>query len=103
MASGTFIRKAARQETFSTKKPPRTGPRAVVTPESPAQVPMAFPRSSPSKEALMIARDPGTSIAPPTPCRARAAISMSGLVDRPHHTEARVKIAIPREKMRLRP
>ena len=103
MASGTFMRKAARQETFSTRKPPRMGPRAVVTPESPAQVPMALPRSSPSKEELMMAREPGTSIAPPTPCTARATISMSGLVESPHHTEASVKMAMPRVKMRLRP
>jgi hypothetical protein len=64
---------------------------------------MAFPRSSSSKEALMIASEPGTSIAPPTPCAARATISISGLVERPHHTEASVKTITPKEKMRRRP
>ena len=103
MASGTFIRKAARHETFSTRNPPRTGPRAVVTPESPDHVPMAFPRSSSLNEALIIAREPGTSIAPPTPCTARATISISGLVESPHHTEASVKTITPKEKMRRRP
>ena len=37
-------------------------------------VPIAFPRLASSKEALMMARLPGTSNAPPMPCAARATI-----------------------------
>ena len=72
------MKKAARQETLSTRYPPRTGPMAAVIPEKPDHVPMARPLLSSSNEALMIASDPGTSNAPPTPCTARATISCSG-------------------------
>ena len=67
MASGTLSKNAARQETLSTRYPPRTGPMAVVIPEKPDHVPMALPRFSSLKDAPMIASDPGTSNAPPTP------------------------------------
>ena len=76
---------------------------AAVIPEKPDHVPMARPLLSSSNEALMIASDPGTSNAPPTPCTARATISCSGLLASPHNTEAAANMTTPRVKMRLRP
>ena len=64
---GTLRKKIQRQEAFSTNQPPRTGPKAEVMPVKPDQVPIARPRCSALKEALMIAREPGTSKAPPIP------------------------------------
>ncbi len=55
--------------------PPRTGPKALVIAVEPDQTPIARPRESSSKEALMIAKLPGTSRAAPIPCRQRARIS----------------------------
>ena len=65
--SGTLTRKAARQEMESTRKPPTTGPRIVVAPDAPAQMPKARPCSSPLKLAVSSASDPGTSRAPAAP------------------------------------
>ncbi len=91
------MRKAARHETLSTRYPPSTGPKAAVMPENPDHVPIALPRRASSKEALMIASDPGTSIAPPTPCIARATMSCPGVTARPHPTEATAKSTMPKE------
>src|SRR6478752_2092858 len=72
-ATGTFTRNTQRQ--FSvTSQPPRNGPIAAATPPSPDQAPIARARSPWAKLAEMMARLPGVSRAPPTPCSARAAI-----------------------------
>ena len=55
--------------------PPRSGPKAVVIAVKPDQVPIAQPRVASSKQALIIARLPGTSNAAPIPCTQRAKIS----------------------------
>ena len=62
--SGTLIRNAARQLTAWTRKPPSRGPTIEVAEVPDAQRPMARPRASPSKAAVMIERLPGTSTAP---------------------------------------
>ncbi len=64
---------------------------------------MALPRSCPANDALMMARLPGTSSAPPAPCTARATISSWMLDARPHHSEAAVNSTTPMENTRLRP
>ena len=66
-------------------------------------VPIAFPRSPAGNAAAMIARLPGTSSAPPSPCTARAAIKWRALGATPHHTDAAAKIAIPTPNTRSRP
>ncbi len=98
-----FIKKAARHDTKSMSNPPTTGPIAAVTPENPDQVPIALPRSSSENEELMIASEPGIINAPPIPWIVRAAMSDSELGERPHHTEATVKIAMPIMKILRRP
>ena len=71
------------------------GPAAVVTPETPAQVPIAHGRSRGWKEPWMIARAPGVSSAAPQPCstRARTSHPMSG--ESAHASEATANHTIP--------
>src|SRR5258707_12932119 len=66
-ASGTLRKKTQRQEAYWTNTPPSTGPTTEVIAEKPDQVPIARPRCSSLNEALIIARLPGTSRAPPIP------------------------------------
>ena len=56
-----------------------------------------------TKEALMIARLPGTSSAPPAPWSALAAMSWPPSCARPQATEASVNSATPTMKMRRLP
>src|ERR1700730_14747900 len=74
-ATGTLIRKIARQLPASSSHPPRKGAIAADTPLKPAHVPIARVRSPGAKAASMIARLAGVMSAPPMPCTARAAIS----------------------------
>jgi hypothetical protein len=97
------MRKISRQEAACTSQPPRNGPIAAVTPPSPDQAPIAGPRSEGRKLASMIARLPGVSRAPPTPWRARAAISASALGARPHSSDAAANQTTPMTKIRRRP
>ena len=75
--SGTLMKNAARQEIVSTRRPPISGPRIVVAPEAPAQVPNARPCSSPEKLAVRSASEPGTRSAPAAPWRTRNRTSSS--------------------------
>ncbi len=82
-----LIRNTARQFQ-ATSPPPRNGPNAPATPPSPDQAPTARERSVGSNEAAMMVRLPGVSRTPPTPCNARAAISVPGSGANPHSAEA---------------
>ena len=64
---GTLMKNTHRQEPCCVNRPPSTGPTAAVMEVKPDQVPIARPRSSTEKLALINARLPGTSNAPPTP------------------------------------
>src|SRR3954462_7734677 len=70
-ATGTLRKKIDCQETFSTRKPPTTGPMASARAETPAHVPMALPRSCGGKAVEMIDRGAGSISAAPPPCTAR--------------------------------
>jgi hypothetical protein len=72
-------------------------------PLKPDQVPMALPRSFSGNDALMSARLPGTSSAPPMPCTARAAISWCTLPASAQPTDDSAKMPTPIAKMRRRP
>ena len=102
-ASGTLTRKTQRHEPSSTSPPPTNGPIAVATPPSPDQAPIARARSFGPKEAWIIARLPGVSSAPPTPCSARAATRAHPVGARPHTKEARANHTTPTRKTRRRP
>ena len=101
--SGRLTKKAARQETAWTRKPPRSGPSVTRAEVEAAQIPIARPRSSPSKLAVMIERAPGTRSAPAAPWRSRARISTSMFGAAPQIAEVIPKPSRPRRKTRRRP
>ena len=70
-ATGTLRKKIDCQETFSTRKPPTTGPIASASALTPAHVPIALPRSCGGKALVMIERVAGIMNAAPMPWAAR--------------------------------
>lgn len=76
-ATGRFRKKIARQETYSVSAPPTTGPIASASPETPAHVPIARPRSCGGNASEMIDSVPGIMNAAPMPWIARPATSTS--------------------------
>ena len=93
--NGRLTRKTACQLACSISQPPATGPIAMPSPETPAQMPIAFARSPAGKTAVMIDSVEGMMNAPPTPMRARVAISISGEVASAERPEPRPKMARP--------
>lgn len=74
--SGTLTRKAACQGKCWSRKPPTSGPAAAPSPDTAAQTPSAVARSAGSvKSTRIIDSVVGRIIAPPTPSRARTAIT----------------------------
>ena len=67
--SGRLMKNTHLHEPCSVNHPPSTGPMAAVIDVKPDHVPMARPRCSWEKLALIRARLPGTSSAPPIPWR----------------------------------
>ena len=78
-AMGTLTRKAARQETRSVSAPPTSKPRLAPMPAVAPYQATARLRVSPSKYAVISAREVGATIAAPTPCNALAAIIQAPL------------------------
>ena len=72
---GTLIQKIQCQDMPSTTAPPTIGPRATPVPLMPDQMPSAAPRLFAGNASASRVRVSGATIAPPTPCRARAATS----------------------------
>ena len=87
----------------SRRMPPSTGPSATAAPTAPAQAPIALPRSWGGKTTVMIARVVGRTAAPPTPMRARNAISMPGVVANAQAADATTKMTRPMMRTFLRP
>ncbi len=78
IATGMLIRKTEFQEKLSIRNPPVIGPNAIPSPDTAAQIPIAFGRSSAGKTLVRTDSVEGMMNAPPTPIRARLAISMLG-------------------------
>jgi hypothetical protein len=102
-ATGTLIRNTQRQPGPSTSQPLRNGPTAAPIPPKPDHRPTARPRSSGWKDAWMRASEPGVSRAPPTPCSARAAISVPASGASPHSREAVANHTTPTTNTLRRP
>ena len=102
-ASGRLMKNTSRQETALISQPPTNGPIAVATPPSPDHAPIAAIRSSWANDACKMARLPGVSSAPPTPCRARAAISTPAFGASPHSSEASANQTVPATNIFRRP
>ena len=66
-------------------------------------MPNAVPRSLPWNACAMRASEVANMMAPPTPGTARARLSMSESVERPHTSEATEKMARPLANTSRRP
>ena len=99
--NGRLTRKTAFQLACSISQPPATGPMAMPRPDTPAHTPIAFARSSAGKTAVMIDSVEGMMKAPPTPIRARVAISIAGEVASAERPEPRPKTARPKRERPL--
>ena len=95
--------KIHRHETNSISAPPPSGPITNAIPVHAVHDPIAAPRSSSGKTAVISARLDGTSSAPAIPCSARAAISSSALGAIAHSAEVSPKPTSPHTKTRRRP
>ena len=102
-ATGRLMKKIARQETSSVSQPPTTGPIASAIAETPAQVPIAFPRSCGGNALEMIERVAGIMNAAPIPWIAREATSAPSLGARPMVAEASAKTTTPNRNILRRP
>ena len=74
MPIGTLMKKIQFQFTCSVSRPPTSGPIASAIAETPAQMPIALPRSRGGNVAVMIESVAGFISAPPRPCTTRAPI-----------------------------
>ncbi len=102
-ATGRFRKKIDCQLTLWTRKPPTTGPMARAIAETPAHVPIAFPRSAGGNALVMIDSVAGIISAAPTPWTARQATSHVSLGANPMAPLARAKIVTPARKALRRP
>ncbi len=95
MPTGMLMKKIHSQPSASTRMPPRIGPTRVATPAVAPHSAIAWPRLSAGKIRVITDIVCGVRIPAPRPCSTRAAISISMLVVRPHHSEASVKTVRP--------
>ena len=101
--NGTFSQKIHCQEMPCTIAPPTSGPSATARPPIPPQAPSATPRRFGGTAAERIVNVSGSTIAPPSPWIARAAISSFADPASAARAEPPVKIARPIAKSRRRP
>jgi hypothetical protein len=102
--TGTLTQKIQRQPTEPISTPPITGPRAMLTPNTLTQMPIARSRAARLVNTLeMIDTATGLSIEPPTACSTRKATSQPSDGATPHSAEPREKTASPTWKTRRRP
>ena len=97
------MKKIARQVKSSVSQPPISGPAASAIADTPAQVPIALPRSWGGNALVMIDSVPGIISAAPTPWTARLATSQPAVGASPIVAEAAAKITTPIRKTRRRP
>ncbi len=102
-AIGTLSRKIDCHDTCSTRKPPTTGPIASAIALTPAQVPIALPRSFGGNAFVMIDSVAGIISAAPTPCAARPTTSHVAVCEKAMKRLDAPKIATPIRNQRRRP
>src|SRR5207253_5827986 len=103
IVKGGLIRKMERQDATETSQPPTSGPITNEIPVHAVQVPIAAPRSSPAKFAVIVASAAGVRSAPETPCRPRATINPAPEVETAQRIDVTPKAVTPSAKMRLPP
>ena len=102
-ATGRLRKKIARQLTDSVSSPPRTGPMASASADTPAQVPIALPRSCGGKALVMIDSVAGIISAAPMPWIARPATSALSVGASPMAALESANTTTPTRKARRRP
>src|SRR4051794_10691865 len=95
--------KIQRQEAWSTRIPPTSGPRIKEIPVQAVQLPTALPWAGPVKFDIIIASELGTRKAPATPCNALAPTRKPLFGATAHNSDAMPKPSRPRLKILLRP
>ena len=95
MPIGTFSQKTQCHENPSTTAPPTSGPKATARPLIPPHAPSARPRRSAGTATARIVSVSGITIAPPSPCSARAASRAPIVGARAAAAEETVKMARP--------
>lgn len=101
---GTLTNSTQRQSSHSVSMPPVSRPMAPPPADTAAKTPKARFLSGPSGNVVvMSAREVGDAIAPPTPCRARAASNCQGSWATPPRSEAKVNSRMPVMNTRRRP
>ena len=100
---GTLSQKMYCHEKPSTTAPPTTGPNAIARPPIAPHAPSASPRFAGGTAAERIVSVRGITIAPPSPCTARAMLSTSTFGASAAATEAEVKMPTPTANIRRRP
>ena len=100
---GTLMKKIHSQPMPEVMIPPTTGPIATAAPVTAPNTPKAVPRSRPWKAWASSASEVAYIIAPPTPCTARARLSISGVVESPQTAEEAVNTISPSVNTRRRP
>ena len=103
MPTGTLSQKIQCQEIPPVTAPPTTGPAATARPLMPPHNPIAAPRFSTGKAALMSVSVSGMTIAAPVPCTTRAAMRVPTSGERAAAAEAAVKMPMPTVNIRRRP
>ncbi|MDF9812180.1 hypothetical protein M2266_001411 [Streptomyces sp. SPB162] len=102
--TGRLIRKTEPHQKCSSRMPPTTGPTAAPAVEAAPHTPIAKLRSRGSVKRLRIsARVDGIKVAPATPIRARAMISVSGVCAYAASTDSPPNAAEPMSSSFLRP
>jgi hypothetical protein len=101
--TGTLTQKIQCHEMPSTIAPPTTGPSATARPATPPQMPSAAARFSFGNAFAITVSVSGITIAPPTPCAARATTSAVAVGASAAAAEATVKSVRPIESIRRRP
>jgi hypothetical protein len=92
---GMLMKKIQLQLICSVSTPPTSGPIASASAETPAQIPIAMPRSRGGKVAVMIDRVAGFISAAPMPCTVRAPMRTSGPVASAQARDDTVKMINP--------
>ena len=103
MTTGTFTRNTDPHQKWASNQPPTIGPIAMPRPETPAQMPIARPRSCAGNTLVKIDRVEGMISAPPTPIRARLAIRALEVPENAERVEPTPKITRPRASAFRRP
>ena len=99
MPIGMFKKKIQRHEVNVVMKPPMGGPSTGAIKPGTVTVCIRLTRLRLSLPRNTTSRPTGTIIAPPMPCTTRAAVNSKSELEKPHKTEAAVKIAIALRKI----